>query len=81
MYTEEKYSITDLSKILKVTDHTLRYYEKEFDLLVPRDSRGRRYYTKDLINVFKNIKNQRNKGIEIRLIKKNAARNIFRLYL
>lgn len=67
--TKEKYSITELSKLLEVTDHTLRYYEKEFNLPIPRDSRGRRYYTIDLIDIIKEIRDLRGKGIEIRSIK------------
>jgi len=71
---KEKYSITQLSKLLEVTDHTLRFYEKEFNLPIPRDSRGRRYYTIDLVNVFGKIKDMRDKGMEIRSIKKTLLK-------
>jgi len=67
--TKEKLSITELSKLLNVTDHTLRYYEKEFNLQIPRDSRGRRYYTEDLYNIFLRIKQLRDEGLEIKSIK------------
>jgi DNA-binding transcriptional MerR regulator len=72
--TKEKYSITELSKLLKVTDHTLRYYEKEFKLPIPRDSRGRRYYTNDLVDILRKIKDLRNNGIEIRSIKETLPK-------
>lgn len=74
--TKEKYSITQLSKLLEVTDHTLRFYEKEFNLPIPRDSRGRRYYTTELVNIFKKIKSMRDKGMEISLIKKMLFKTI-----
>jgi len=33
---KDRYSITELSGYLNVTDHTLRYYEREFNLYVQR---------------------------------------------
>ncbi len=66
---KEKYSITELSGILQVTDHALRYYEKEFGLTIPKDSRGRRFYTTDLANVMYQIKTMRSEGLEIKAIR------------
>jgi DNA-binding transcriptional MerR regulator len=66
----ERYTITELSEKLKVTDHALRYYEKEFKITVPKDERGRRYYTKDLANIMYQIKSMRDDGLEIKAIKK-----------
>ncbi|HPP36165.1 MAG TPA: MerR family transcriptional regulator, partial [Clostridiales bacterium] len=45
---KERYSITELSEMLQLSDHTLRFYEKECELEVPKDERGRRYYTTEL---------------------------------
>ncbi|MCR4434281.1 MAG: MerR family transcriptional regulator [Clostridiales bacterium] len=67
---KEKYTITELSERLNVTDHALRYYEKEFSLAVPKDSRGRRYYTPELANIMYQIKTMRDDGLEIKAIKK-----------
>ena len=66
---KEKYSITELSGILQLTDHALRYYEKEFGLNVPKDGRGRRYYTTDLANIMYQIKTMRTEGLEIKAIR------------
>lgn len=66
---KEKYSITELSGNLQLTDHALRYYEKEFGLNVPRDGRGRRYYTTDLANIMYQIKTMRSEGLEIKAIR------------
>jgi DNA-binding transcriptional MerR regulator len=67
---KEKYSITELSEILQVTDHALRFYEKEFNLIIPKDNRGRRYYTTEMANIMFQIKAMRNEGLEIKAIKK-----------
>lgn len=67
---KDKYTITELSEHLKVTDHALRYYEKEFNLSVPKDDRGRRYYTPEIANIMYQIKTMRDDGLEIKAIRK-----------
>lgn len=67
---KEKYSITELSERLNVTDHALRYYEREFNLKVPKGERGRRCYTPELANIMYQIKTMRDNGLEIKAIKK-----------
>ncbi len=67
---KERYSITELSKRLSVTDHALRYYEREFNINIPKDKRGRRYYTPELANIMYQIKTMRDDGLEIKAIKK-----------
>jgi DNA-binding transcriptional MerR regulator len=67
---KEKYSITELSKSLNITDHALRFYEKEFGLNIPKDNRGRRFYTKELANLMYQIKSMRDQGLEIKAIRK-----------
>lgn len=50
--------IGDISKILQVADHTIRYWEKEFKKhLSPNRTKGRqRRYGEDDINMLKRIK-------------------------
>lgn len=67
---KDRYSITELSERLGITDHALRYYEKEFGITIPKDSRGRRYYTPDSANFMYKIKTMRDDGLEIKAIKK-----------
>ncbi|HWT76264.1 MAG TPA: MerR family transcriptional regulator [Mobilitalea sp.] len=67
---KERYTITELSDMLQLTDHALRFYEKEFELTVPKDERGRRYYTADLANMMYKIKVMRSEGLEIKAVKK-----------
>lgn len=67
---KDRYTITELSEYLKITDHALRYYEREFNLSVPKDGRGRRSYTPELANIMYQIKTMRDDGLEIKAIKK-----------
>lgn len=67
---KDRYTITELSERLGITDHALRYYEKEFKLNIPKDGRGRRYYTPEKANIMFKIKTMRDDGLEIKAIKK-----------
>jgi len=67
---KDRYSITELSEALNITDHALRFYEKEFGLKIPKDSRGRRFYTPQLANVMYQIKDMRDQGLELKAIRK-----------
>ena len=51
------YYIRDVSKILDIPSHILRYWEKELNLKIMRDQKGNRIYTEDDIERLKNIKN------------------------
>ncbi|MCX8131971.1 MAG: MerR family transcriptional regulator [Clostridia bacterium] len=67
---KDRYTITELSERLQITDHALRYYEKEFNLKIPKDDRGRRFYTTEMANLMYQIKKMRDDGLEIKAIKK-----------
>ncbi len=56
---DKKYfSISEVSDLCKVKTHTLRFWEKEFDVLKPVTRRGnRRFYQKEDIRVVRNIRN------------------------
>jgi len=50
------YSIGEVSDLLDLEPHVLRYWESEFDVLHPRKNRaGRRVYTEDDIAVIRRI--------------------------
>lgn len=50
------YSIGEVSDLLDLEPHVLRYWESEFDVLHPRKNRaGRRVYTEDDIAVVRRI--------------------------
>lgn len=67
---KDKYSITELSESLNITDHALRFYEKEFGFNIPKDSRGRRFYTTEYANLMYQIKAMRDQGLELKAIRK-----------
>jgi len=56
---DKKYfSISEVSNLCKVKTHTLRFWEKEFDMLKPVTRRGnRRFYQKEDIRAVRNIRN------------------------
>ena len=55
---DKKYfSISEVSDLCKVKSHTLRFWEKEFDLLKPSTRKGsRRVYQKEDILLVQNIR-------------------------
>ena len=73
------FSISELSKSLnienlennKISNHTLRYWEKEFKQLKPKFIKKRRYYTSKQIEVVKLIKFLlKDKGMTVKGVKK-----------
>ena len=45
--TRKYYTVTQVCRALDVPPHVLRYWEKEFDISVKRNSAGRRIYSED----------------------------------
>jgi DNA-binding transcriptional MerR regulator len=50
-------SISQVSKIIDVEAHVLRFWEKEFTQIKPNRSNGRRYYSGKTIEIISKIKN------------------------
>ena len=76
-------NITELAKLLDLIDpktkkpsnHTLRYWEKEFKQISPKKINNRRYYTLDQVEIIKKIKYLlKNKGMTI-----SGAKNLLNL--
>ena len=66
---EIHYLISDASKKVDVESHVLRYWEDELDLKIPRNEMGHRYYTEFHIRLFKQGKNLKEKGYQLKAIK------------
>lgn len=66
---EEKYIISDVSKILKVEPHVLRYWEEELSLNISRNQLGHRYYSKSNLEDLKKIKELKEQGLQLKAIK------------
>ena len=66
---EVHYLISDESKKVDVEAHVLRYWEEELELDIPRNEMGHRYYTDLHIRLFKQVKNLKEKGYQLKAIK------------
>lgn len=66
---EIRYIISDASKQLDVEQHTLRYWEEELELHIPRNEMGHRYYRQEDVDILKAVKVLKEKGYQLRAIK------------
>lgn len=66
---EKRHTISEVSKITNYPPHVLRYYEKEFELDIPRNKSNHRYYTYKEIEVIQYIKSLQEKGFSNKQIK------------
>lgn len=66
---EIRYIISETSKKVDVEQHTLRYWEEELELDIPRNEMGHRYYREEDIEIFKAIKVLKERGYQLRAIK------------
>ena len=64
-----EYTISDVSELTGYAPHVLRYYEKEFDIEVPRTESNHRYYTIKEIELIQYIKMLQDKGFSNKQIK------------
>ena len=64
-----KYTISDVSEITGYAPHVLRYYEKEFEIEIPRTDSNHRYYTIKEIELIQYIKLLQDKGFGNKQIK------------
>lgn len=61
--------ISDAAKEVKVESHVLRYWEEELHLPIKRNELGHRYYTKEDVERFKQIKTMKERGLQLKAIK------------
>lgn len=66
---QQLYSIKEVSKELGVEAHALRYWEEELGLNIERNSQGRRIYTEEDIQRFKDIMEWKEEGLSLKNIK------------
>lgn len=62
MSYSEEYTISEAADITGYAPHVLRYYEKEFNIDVPRTESNHRYYTYKEIELIQYIKSLKEKG-------------------
>lgn len=69
------YYINEVSKLIDVPCHILRYWEKELNIKILRDQKGNRIYTEKDIEKLKTIKNLiYNDGLKIKGVKKQMRK-------
>lgn len=64
-----EYTISEVSEITGYAPHVLRYYEKEFEIEVPRNNSNHRYFTYKEIELIQYIKTLQDKGFSNKQIK------------
>lgn len=66
---EVRYMISDAAKLVDEKAHVLRNWEKQLELPISRNEMDQRYYKESDIELFKRIKNLRDKGFQLKAIK------------
>ncbi len=63
------YYISEVSKLVQVEPHVLRYWEDELSLSIRRNEMGHRSYTKEDIERFRQIKHLKEQGLQLKAIR------------
>lgn len=66
---EKSYLISDAAKEVNVESHVLRYWEEELELPIKRNELGHRYYTEEDVELFRQIKGLKDKGLQLKAIR------------
>ncbi len=69
MVEEKQFKISEMTKQIHVEAHVLRYWEEELQLPIKRNSLGHRYYTQEDVERFLQIKQLKEKGIQLKGIR------------
>ncbi|MCD7868239.1 MAG: helix-turn-helix domain-containing protein [Clostridiales bacterium] len=64
-----QYSVRQATELTGVKSHVLRYWEEEMNLPIGRNELGHRIYSENDIQLFLNIKELKNKGMQLRAIR------------
>ena len=73
---EQMYLISDAAKKVQVESHVLRYWEEELELSIERNELGHRYYSKQDIERFQEVKRLNDTGIGLKAIKTFLEQNL-----
>lgn len=61
-------SVKDVAEILDTEAYVLRFYEKELNLDIKRNSKGYRVYALEDVEMFRKIQDMRGKGLQLKAI-------------
>ncbi len=69
MLQEKDYlSVKDVAEMLETEAYVLRFYEKELNLTIKRNSKGHRVYTMEDVELFKKVQDMREQGLQLKAI-------------
>lgn len=66
---KDSYLISDAAKQVQVEAHVLRYWEEELALPIRRNELGHRFYTSQDVERFKEIKELKERGLQLKAIR------------
>jgi len=66
---EKQYKISEMTRLINVEAHVLRYWEEELQLPIKRNDLGHRYYTEEDKELFLRVKQLKEKGIQLKGIR------------
>ena len=66
---QQMYTIKEAAKELGVEAHALRYWEEEIGLTIERNAQGRRVYSEEDMQMFKDIMAWKEQGLQLKSIK------------
>lgn len=66
---EKRYIISEAAQRTGVESHVLRYWEEELGLEIPRNEMGHRYYTESQIELFRQVKDLKESGFQLKAVK------------
>lgn len=69
MVEEKQYKISEMTKLIRVEAHVLRYWEEELQLPIKRNNLGHRYYTQEDVERFLQVRDLKDKGIQLKGIR------------
>ncbi|WP_070001136.1 helix-turn-helix domain-containing protein [Cellulosilyticum sp. I15G10I2] len=61
-------TVKDVSDMLDTEAYVLRFYEKELNLNIKRNAKGHRVYTMEDVELFKQIQDMREQGLQLKAI-------------
>lgn len=73
---EKTYSVSEVASQFDLSDGTIRKYEKDYSINIPRNELGHRYYTDREIEVFKQIIKLKEQGANIHVINNLLTRSV-----
>ncbi len=61
-------TVKDVAEMLATEPYVLRFYEKELNLTIKRNSKGHRVYSMENVEMFKRIQDMREQGLQLKAI-------------